>query len=48
MTLRSEKACFRFDDPVSRISDLAHREVISIEPSGNVRIAFPRLELVGR
>jgi hypothetical protein len=48
MTMRGEKACFRFEGPVSNISDLAHRKLLSIEPSGNVRIAFQRLELLGR
>ena len=39
-TLRCEKARFRFDGPVRNLSDLNNHKVISIEPSGNVRIAF--------
>jgi hypothetical protein len=39
-TLRCEKARFRFDGPVRKLSDLVNRKVISIEPTGNVRIAF--------
>ena len=39
-TLRCDEARFRFDGPVRKLSDLADRKVIAIEPSGNVRITF--------
>src|SRR5262249_31767339 len=39
-TIYSDQACIRFDGPVRTIADLGNRKVISIEPSGKVRIAF--------
>jgi hypothetical protein len=36
----SDQARIRFDGPVRNIEDLAHRRVISIEPSGKIRITF--------